>query len=204
MALGLDFEICQSNDCSTIKYSETTGAYDSNNNRTGWGSPNPAIPSFAADVAVLNIEDPDGNTWSLDITAGDDGDLTVTSDNFPNTDDTISYTITPEDVGQTGTFTDGLYTFTYEVTVSSTVYKKVKKILIICSTNCCVNKMLADLADNDCACDDDITNKVRLANLLLWGVKAAARCGNTDQVSKMIKQINKLCGSNSSTCNCNE
>lgn len=203
MALEINFNVCQTNNCQNIKFYDITDAYNANDNQGGYGAPNDDIPvSYAAGDAVLVIDDPNGDSWSIDITAGDDGVLN-SGDDFPSTDITRSITLTPELIGQTETFTDGLYTFTYTYTAGNNVYTKTKTVLLDCNVKCCVNKMLADLADNDCNCDDDITEKVRLANLLYYGMKAAARCGNVSQVATMIKQINKLCGGTTSPCNCN-
>ena len=67
--LVLNFEICQSNDCSELTFVETTGLL-SETNLTGWdngllGSSNPTTGD--ATSAVLTITLASGNTYDIDL-----------------------------------------------------------------------------------------------------------------------------------------
>ncbi len=188
------FDICQINGCSTMTFSETTGAYSANN-LLGWNSPNPTIDD--ATSATLYITDPANSTFSID--------LFSLSPSWPTTDSTQLFTIHTTDVGQAnGNFLDGLYKFQYVVYINDDeeYVTKIVYIYSFCNIECCVDKMFAKITDPSCDCQADAIAAASKADALLTALKKAAECGKTDIFCSLLNVLSKICtNANCQTCN---
>lgn len=191
MSVILQFSICQSNDCETLTFTETTGAYDVTSNPNGWGSPNRATSS--ATIVTLTVTNPDDTEYVLDLSA-----------NYPTTDITLEYEINPTEIGLTaGTkIPDGIYKFNYSVTTVVTgttiVYTQTVYKALYCQVQCCALNMFVGL-DVECECSQDSIDKAIKGYALLKGLQMAAECGNITEFNNILAQLEKLCLNN----NCN-
>jgi len=185
MGLILNFEICQSSDCTELTFVETTGAYAVTTNENGWGTPNPA--TAYATSAILTIELSSGNTYSIDLFA---------TGNFPTDDTTFEYLITSSVIGGASgsAIADQIIKFTYTVVDGKgDEYHQVISQAFYCQAQCCVMSMFANL-DLDCdGCNEDKMNKALKAYALLKGLIYSANCGNSTYFNNILTQVNKLC-----------
>lgn len=191
MAVSLQFEICQSSDCSTLTFKETTGAYNSLSNLTGWGSPNETVG--AATAATLTVTFASGTAYTINL-------LTV---GFPTADSTIEYEIPGSSIGNSSNsaIADQVITFTYTVTTETSTYTQTIQQAFYCNAQCCVLSMFADL-DVECDCSEDQIANALKAYALFKGLVYAANCGSTNNFNSILAQVNKLCV-NSNCTNCN-
>jgi len=195
--LVLNFEICQSSDCSSLTFVETTGLF-SDTNLTGWddgllGSLNP--PTSDAVSAVLTITLASGVTYNIDLFA---------TGLFPTYDNTLEYTIPNESFGYvTGSaIADQIINFTYTVTLSDdSVYTQNIQQAFYCQAQCCVMSMFANIDSGCNDCNADKIEKALNAYALLKGLIYAANCGNSTYFNNILAQVNKLC-LNSNCKNC--
>jgi len=190
MSLILNFEICQTNGCKDLIFSETTGKYDAIYNTGGYGTPNET--TVAATTATLITTDPSGLITTLDLMP----------QGFP-TDDIIAdgYTISSSSV-----LPDGMYTFVYNVTYDNhgaiVTYSKSISKLFYCNAECCVDQMLSNLnlTCDCCETDENIKNYYK-AWTFLQALKNAADCGDYTTFNSILKIITKLCKNNNcKTC----
>lgn len=191
MAVALDFEICQASNCKSLIFTETTGAY-STQNTGGWNAPNELISSVTD--AILSVTTPGGLTFDFDVLAQ--------TPSFPTTDELLKYYITGTELGMVNSaLTDGLYKFTYTVTTSTTTYTKIIYQLLYCNVKCCVASMLAKITDPDCDCQSDIIASASRAITLLDSLIYAAKCGNRTAFTNLLTILNKICrNQNCQTC----
>ena len=185
MAVVLSFEICQSNDCKTLTFVETTGAY-ALTNITGWGTPNE--DTTAATSATLVITPPSGVVYSIDLFALSD---------FPKSDTTFEYELDETSLGLTASskYPDGIYHFTYTVVTDSTTYTQQITQAFYCQVQCCVYSMFKDL-DVTCDCSLELKTKAIDAYLLLKGLMYSANCGNTTNFNAELATLQKICLNN--------
>ncbi len=195
MAVQLKFEVCESKDCRSLVFSETTGEYSSSNT-TGWGSPNKETSD--AETAVLTVTTPSDSDYTFDLFAE--------SPSWPSVDDNQEFSIDVTDIGgSTGSkLEDGLYLFKYQVTrTTATTFNYSQQIqqLFYCSARCCVDSMFADL-DFECDCCAEDINRALKAKAMLYSLELAAGAGHVNQFADLLDIIRKLC--NNSNCNsCN-
>jgi len=190
MSLILNFEICQSNGCKDLVFSETTGAYNATYNTGGYGTPNET--TAAATTATLTTTTPSGLVTTIDLMP----------EGFP-TDDIVAdgYTITSSTV-----LPDGMYTFVYKVTYDNhgaiVTYSKSISKLFYCNAECCVNQMLSNLnLTCDCCETDENIKDYYKAWTFLQALKNAAQCGDVTTFTNILKIITKLCKNNNcKTC----
>jgi hypothetical protein len=189
MSIKLDFSICQNSDCKSIKFSETTCSYSSNNTG-GWGSPNEEVTD--ATEATLQIQIPgvvglvNIDLYSLGYPTNISNSLTLTSNNLG--------------LGVNYPLPDGIYIFTYSVTTSNDIYTITKYILLDCQVRCCVSKMLAEIPDKDCDCANETSKKALLAYTYLEALTNAARCGNITKANNILNLLRMIC--NKKSCGC--
>lgn len=190
MSIVLNFEICQTNGCKDLIFSETTGKYDATYNTGGYGLPNETTAD--ADTATLTITNASGLVTTIDLMP----------EGFP-TDDIIAdgYTITSSTV-----LPDGMYTFVYNVTYdykgAIVTYSKSISKLFYCNSECCVNQMLSNLnLTCDCCETDENIKDYYKAWTFLQALKNAAQCGDVTTFNNILKIITKLCKNNNcKTC----
>lgn len=184
MALQLKFTVENGDDCKSIIFTETTGAYNNPNNLTGWGNPNAAIADV--NTAVLSIEN------LTTITTYDDIVITPSSSNGETTITTEDLEIAGVSIGDI-TLPDGLYQFTYTVTMDNdTVYEQEVLSVFLCES-CCKIKKLAANVDVDCGCcTDDCAEDLwkfleayTLYKAILW----SGACGSTSKINDNIENL---------------
>jgi hypothetical protein len=192
MALIPNFEICQSSDCKTLTFVETTGAYNAGNNTTGWNAPNATIA--AATAAVLTVTYASGTIATIDLFA-----TTI----FPTALTTVQYDLTSTSLGLVAdtAIDDQIITFTYTVTSGGTSYHQTKRFPFTCQVRCCVQSMVIGI-DIDCDCSDDIIEKYTRAYILYKGLIYSGNAGNVSNFNNILAQLQKLClNSNCENCN---
>lgn len=195
MSLVLHFNICQSADCKSFIFSETTGAYNVDSNPTGWGSPNAATGS-ASSATLIVTNNLTGVSYTINLftegfpSSSSDGTFYVTSDMIGGADDTE--------------IDDGYYTFVYTVVIggqSPVTYTQTVRQGFYCQVRCCVFSMAKDI-DHECDCGLDQKIEVIGAFILLKGLEASANCGNDIKFNKDLAVLQKMC-LNSGCTNCN-
>lgn len=190
--LEIDVEIAKS--CKKLRFFETTRAYNSTTNTTGWGTPNEAIA--AALTTTLTVLTPAGNSYSFNAAS-----LIPLYPSWPTTDDDTYYELDSSLIGY-GTnqkLPDGVYRFTYTVTTTLNTYVQVIEKLFYCNAECCVMNMFTDI-DYECDCSVDKQNKAKKAYLMLVGLKYASKCGQKSYFTNLLEDINKLCTGDCTNC----
>jgi hypothetical protein len=185
MAVTLDFNIKQSDNAKTLIFNEITGIYNASTNAGGYGSPNEL--HSASTKAELKVTPPGSTTVTTLV-------LTAT---FPVNESTTVYNIVTDDItGETADskFTDGIWTFTYEVTLPSQgLVTRTHKIFISGAARCCVYGMLADLDLTDCDCEPLEKARALEAFTFYRSLIATAACGNSTKFTDLLTLVNKLC-----------
>lgn len=191
MAVELDFKICQSIDCSTFTFVDTTGSYNSVDNPGGWGSPNEEISD--ARSANLNIVLSNGNSYNIDL---------FNTGYFPTTDINFQFDLTNEDFGYltSSPIDDQIMNFTYTVTTSTETYTCNFQQAFYCQVQCCVMSMFIDI-DIECDCSKNKIDTALKAYALLKGLIYSGNCGNKTNFNNILTQLNKIC-KNSNCKNC--
>lgn len=147
MALQLKLAVTLGSDCSSFFFIENTGTYNVSTNTTGWGTPNAALADVA--TAVLSIENLTTETVYDDLDITPSG--TVGNETEFTTEDLEIAGVSIGDV----TLPDGLYCFTYTVTMDdTTVYENAVTKLFLCES-CCKIKTKACEIDLECGCCTD-------------------------------------------------
>lgn len=197
MANVIDFDICISNSCKAMNFTELTGAYSATNTG-GWGSPNLALGTVT--TALLQITDPGNSVYTIDLLATGD---------FPTDNTSLEYSIDFNDIGLgTGTVTDGQWKFLYYVVASGAVgpetFMATHNFLFYCNSQCCVTDMLAGIEADDCDCNIENTKRIdnyRKAKTFLASLIHAARCYQVTKFENIKSIVDKLCqNSGCETC----
>lgn len=193
MALTPKMNICLNAGCSTLTFTETTGAYDVSTNTTGYGAPNPAIGDVTQ--IVLNITSPDGELYIIDLT----------SEGFPTTDDELEYEIDMADLDDRDVIEDGYWSFTLTAVTGSGSFTGYKSYFFYCNAECCVNKLLSAVEADECMCDEENNKRIDRyikVKTFLESLKNAANCYNETKFDNILTIINKLCrNADCKTCN---
>jgi hypothetical protein len=181
--------ICQSSNCSSLVFNDTTGAYSSDN-QGGYGTPNKSTSGASAEI-IFTLAD--GNSYTVAL-----------PNTFPTTDSTVEYTIAATDLGYSSTdqIADQIISYQYKVTFSDTTTATQNgQASLYCQVNCCVNSMFIDLDINCDDCLKSLGERAMEAHLMLQGLKYSASCGNSTAFNKTLTQLNKLCqNSECSSC----
>lgn len=197
MALEIDFDICISNSCKAMTFTELTGAFSATN-ATGWGAPNPITSTIT--TALLQITDPGNSIYTIDLLA----------QGFPTSNSNLEYSIPFSSIGLgTGTVTDGQWKFLYYIVdtadpTSAVTYMAAHNFLFYCNSQCCVTNMLADIDADDCDCNIENTRRIdnyRKAKTFLASLIHAARCYQVTKFNNIKSIVDKLCqNSGCETC----
>jgi len=189
----LQGNVCQPINCSSIFFSDGTGAYNASTNTTGWGSPNLATSAVTETHIIITM--PDGTTI-IDI---------ENPTGLPTSDTTVEYEIAISVIDSARTTVeDGLYAIEYTVTDGVTTYTTGKKYyLFLCNKECCISNLFAKIATiSDCACDDVAIKNALYADALLSGARASKNCGDTVAINNILAKLEAICESTSSGCGC--
>lgn len=200
MALIPSISICKSSDCKSLSLNETTGAYTLIN-LGGYGTPNVDLSDIISAVLTINIP---GSSTPIVIDL-----FSITPpDNFPSDDPTTPTFIIDSVVlglGPAGVLSDGLYTFQYDVTDNTNVtYTYSTTFLMTCTIECCVAKLLAEVAKCGCDCDDDAKEDALFAYTLLVALKSSLSCdNNTTKTNNILSSLQRICKFKDCNCGCN-
>jgi hypothetical protein len=189
MAVDIKYSICQSSNCESLTFTETTGVYNVTTNPTGWGAVGGGDPNEMlsdATIATLTLTGPDGTVYApVDL-------LGLSS--FPKDDIKFGYSITAASVDSSlSEFSDGSWTIAYNVTTGSTTYSESKTFFFSCQISACVYSMVADIDVSDCNCDIETLNKVLEAKAFLDALSYAVGCGNLTGANEILTTLQRTC-----------
>lgn len=190
MALQLDFTTSQGEDCTEFVLTDTTGTYSALTNPTGFGTPNPTVADIVTCTAT--ITDPNGNTE-------DDIPCTLPSVGTQTQFDSSNL----GSLATSGDITEGVWTILYEmVDTNSRVYSVTKSFLFYCSTQCCLDKAIADMeVTTTCTdCSAEKINTLTEIDALLKGAVYAAECNKPKKAQKMLDAAKFLCSQRKCSC----
>lgn len=182
-ALVLNTEVCQTSNCKSLIFKETTGIYNATSNPGGWDNPNPA--TAGATAAELAITAPNGTIYTIDLF----------SQGFPSSTSELEFEITADLIGGVAndTIPDGIYTINYTVVDASGItYIKTLIQSFICNVECCVYSMFKSI-DFSCDCSQDAKTKALDAWLLFKALQYSSGCGSTDNFNTNLATLQKLC-----------
>lgn len=196
MALSPKISVCFRDNCKTIRVEDTTGVYNASTNTGGWGVPNTTLA--LASPVILTMTLPSGTEEEFTLTATVNA-ATIIDGKFLLDD------ITPSDVtGLTDVqFPDGVYTFEYVVTDSSTgtKYTYLIKGFNTCKVKCCIDKMLTKFCENLCNCNDvDHLDRHNMAEALLFAAKCEFGKGQYTKATSILEDVEKICKAVNCSC----
>jgi hypothetical protein len=182
-------QICLADNCGSLKITDITGLYDSEENVGGYGSET-QLPEDATS-AILVVTYPNGETTSINLTSAV-VENTVPSGEYP----LGTYPI--ED------YVDGEYHFLYTISFGDTSYTYEETAFLVCSVRCCVDKLWAKIATSvlckkDCFCGDVLMKKALQAEALFKGIESASLCGNEIR-QPLLEKLERIC--KLEKCNC--
>lgn len=185
---------CVGTNCSKIKFTDTSGLYDSALKPKGWsGTANPGGVTFA-------------NVVSSRISLTLDGETSPFFTVYPKLGTTDLYPAEPSaefsfaEYDWTGA--DGIYLMTYEstVTVGNSVEPlSQKKVLITCKAESCIKKLYQKYLASPSE-----TNKDAWINAsdMLAGVKYSFMCNSLTESKSILATLDKICKLANSDCGC--
>jgi hypothetical protein len=200
--LILFFEICQSSNCKTIDFTDTTSIFTTEHT-TGWGGTNYEIVDVL--TAILYITLPDGTTVSINmIPLG-----------FPNIIPTYSTTLTSyqlglSSIGSLTSLPDGIYNFKYIVTVDSGTpgapytIQTDKTVVLTCGIKCAIDQLLSGLVTCNCNCKEDgKLDDALLAYMFYQNLLNAAKCASSSiKINNLLDTLTTLLNITNSDCGC--
>jgi hypothetical protein len=195
--LKLKTSTCVTEGCTLMTISDVTGIYDSINNTTGWGTPNPAKSSITSATIEITAPGPGQITSTgFDVTS-----VVVASSS--SIQEFALYSLSPSDIGLSSVFSSGIYEIKYTVVAGEDTYVGYSKIIVTCQEKCCIDKMWAAMATKAICCDCDEFQqfkKVLLASDLLQLLDQAGSCMNISVVNSTINRIQRICLFNDCGC----
>lgn len=202
--LQLGIHLCQTNNCKTLKLSETTGVYNISTNPTGWDSTGVTNPAAANATRVrIEIITPSG-TYNFDsdpLNANYYAPLVPLGTYFPDPTGNLEFPLNATNLG--GSVADGMYSVTYKVfgNFSGNTYeeKVTQTFLLTCNIRCCIDKLFHLASQSDCSdCKNEKLDKALEAESYLKAAEYAAACGKTNMANKHLAKAQWIC----STKNC--
>lgn len=218
--IDLTGQICVSDGCKTLKFSDVTGflvttcndEYNANGYGLSGGIALDDVTQAILNVYFTSITTPITFTFTIAshvITACTLTDLngTVTdittlleSTAFPLTDFniTLDYGVTlPE-------LSDGITKWDYTISGldadnESFSYTTSDEVLITCSADCCVEKSYLEI-DANCGCFDNKIKKIISSEVFLQGAKYAMNVGQDSKAESMLAKAKELCEANCTDC----
>lgn len=204
MAFVLKIEATEPVDCRTFKLWCTSGVYEVNDNTTGFGAPNTDVSAITG--LDLTVTTPSGSTYDFDLT-----NLTSNS-GFYFISGVEYFELEPTDLGFTGGFEDGVYTFYLVSTwldqndlVTTYTYTATHKKYFMCQHECIVNQLWNEATSLVGSCDDCAKEKLNTASLAqsyLTSAKFAANCNMPNKATQILEKIDNISDlNNCSYCN---
>jgi hypothetical protein len=195
MNLNLKLKSCISTNCSKIKFTDTSGLYNSTTNPNGWSN---------SEVV--------GNLTTTDLLTGRIS-MTKYGDSTPNY---VFYTKTnsgidlyPDEATNLFDFTefdwlgeDNIYGIVYAGTTNSpdTITSFTDTILVTCKTEKCIETLWKKY--NKTGSKEDM-EKAQLAEGLLSGAKYSFYCNKTQNSKNILSILTKICDLANNDCGCN-
>jgi len=183
-----------------MNINDTRGLYNTTTNPNGWDSTGVnSLAKSAVASATIAITGPSQTTaTTIDVTTA------ITSSSI-YVEEFLLAQLSYSDLNLGSTFTDGLYSYTYNITDSSgNEYIKNGSFIHLCQSKCCLNKALKDFALNsmcNCCSDLDKMKELQYAQTLISGVELA-ECGlTTTQLNNILTTINRICNGVGNCCN---
>ena len=172
MALEPKINFCLKND--GIHIFDTTGRYDSEENETGWGTPNIEYNEVVS--AVLDIKN---------INTGQG----FTIDNFFNIFET------PKEIIEFGPFDykfdDGIIEVEYTIEDSAeNVYNACISKFYMRNIDCCIDTLIYESLSNE---DPQFIKTIQIADAQRKALKLSAMCMNLDVLEKKLKLLKTIC-----------
>jgi hypothetical protein len=201
--LQLGIHLCQTSNCKTIKFSETTGEYNASSNPGGWGTPNPEVGDVTSTVVAFTL--PSGT-----ISTFDSAELGVLNPfaAFPDDTGTLEVSLTMANFGgaATSAFADGVYSITYTVNgnvgVNTYTATVTQTFFLTCQIRCCIDKMFHLASQADCTdCKPEKLNNALEAESYLKAAEFAAACGKLEMAKKHLAKAQWICNNKNCT-NC--
>jgi hypothetical protein len=190
------------NGCTGITINDTTGFYNSSTNTNGWND-----GSTLWKTALGGDPHVTAATISIALNGGAATPINVLNkvqeSVFP---DFELYQYTPVDsTGSTFTLADGYYNIVYTLTdEEGLTYTTDTTFVVYCNVACCVSKLAARVADELCNnCDSEAYNDFLIADGMLQALKATAESLGTQEFTKLLNKLQKLCNQTSAGgCGC--
>jgi hypothetical protein len=88
------------------------------------------------------------------------------------------FTITPEDLNQSTTITDGIYKITVTYIIEASEYTTVQYVLQDCAIACQIDKLVLQLALQMCNDCNTLSEDVYKLKIKLWAICAALKCND--------------------------
>jgi hypothetical protein len=187
--------------CTKITINDTTGFYNLNNNPGGWND-NSTVwknqvdgsPYVTAANISISLNGGEATTYNV---------LNVVQESIYPTYTLYEYT--PVDsTGSTFNLQDGYYNITYTVVDNlENTYETEIEFVVYCNVACCVSKMAANVAAELCNdCDSDAYNDFLIADGILQALKATAESLGTQEFTKLLTKLQKLCNQTTGSCGC--
>jgi hypothetical protein len=190
------------NGCTGITINDTTGFFNSVTNPFAWN-----------DNTTLWKNQVDGEPYVIAATIGIslNGGVPITINVLDKIQESVFpdfelYKYNPVDsTGSAFALADGYYNIVYTITDSNdTVYTTDITFVVYCNVACCVSKLAARVADELCNnCDSDAYNDFLIADGMLQALKATAESLGTQEFTKLLNKLQKLCNQTSAGgCGC--
>jgi hypothetical protein len=119
------------------------------------------------DVPTTDIEE------SIFVVEYDGVVYTFEEENYVN-----EFTITPEDLNQSDTITDGIYKITVTYIIEASEYTTVQYVLQDCTISCQIDKLVLKLALQMCNDCSTLSEDVYKLKIKLWAICAALKCND--------------------------
>jgi len=190
------------NGCTGITINDTTGFYNSVTNIYGWNDGSTLWKTaLGGDPHVVAA------TISISLNGGAATPINVLNkvqeSVFPEFQ---LYQYTPVDsTVSTFTLADGYYDIVYTITdEAGLTYTTDTTFVVFCNVACCVSKLAARVADELCNnCDSEAYNDFLIADGMLQALKATAESLGTQEFTKLLNKLQKLCNQTSAGgCGC--
>ena len=134
----------------------------------------------------------DSSSWD-DVLTGDitESNFTVEFNDETYTFEEVGYvnelTLTPEDLDQSDTITDGIYKITVTYVIEASEYTTVQYVLQDCTMNCQIDKLVLKVALQICNDCNTLSEDVYKLKIKLWAICAALKCNDLVAAEELLE-----------------
>jgi hypothetical protein len=186
--------------CTKITIKDTTGFYNASSNSGGWNDnstvwKNQSEGSPYITDATISISLNGGAYLTFNVLA------IIQSSIYP---EYTLYEYTPTNSVGAFNLQDGYYNIKFSVTDSNDqLYETEVQFVVYCNVACCVSKMAANVASELCNdCDSQAYDDFIIADGILQALKATAESLGTQEFTKLLTKLQKLCNQTTGGCGC--